>query len=89
MVRRSQLSGGVGDGAPGSGHAVPALWQCEELRLRPQSSLHAVRQALVDHRRHRDGRHQAAADHMVPSHAPDEQHQAVHLCGRTRRVDWA
>jgi len=70
------VSGGVGEGAAGGRHAAPALRQSEELRLRPPGRLHAVRPALVDHLRHRD--------HVVPGHAPDEQHQAVHLRGRTR-----
>src|SRR3954470_1174365 len=37
------VPGGVGEGAPGRGHAMPALWQPEELRLRPPRWLHALR----------------------------------------------
>src|SRR3954467_1304005 len=44
---RRAVPGGVGEGAPGRGHAMPALWQPQKLRLRPPRWLHAVRQALV------------------------------------------
>ncbi len=78
------VSGGVGGGAPTRRNALPALRQSEELCLRPPCRLHALRPALVGHRGHRDGGHQAVFDHLVPRHAPDEQHQTGDLGGRAR-----
>ena len=37
-----QCRAALGEDAPGRGHAVPGLWQREELRVRPPGRLHAV-----------------------------------------------